>query len=166
MKGLLTGFLLASTCGLAQAQVIEIKDIRMGMTQAEVAALYPQGLSQFTIGGYHAFTGKGPLLSFDANGKLGSFQFPYRQDLHSTFKALVKEKYPTMVCRDSVVQNNMGAQYAQESCFVHGDDAVLNIVHYAGGTLEQGRMMVLSKVYLRQEIERDKSQLNDRKKDF
>jgi hypothetical protein len=114
----------------AQAQSIEIKGLRIGMSKAEVDALFPSW-QDFTIAGVRSADGLTPSARYHEE-KLDAFHFFFRARDFDVVAEAVKEKYPATECVDSTVTNAMGATFRQTHCNITNDpSAVLRIARFA-----------------------------------
>ena len=117
---------------VAEAPLIEIKGITIGMPMQDYKAIIAtNGDAFFSIGGV---TGKSPMppMFEHREGKLDSFVFFFEPQEFSRVLEAVKSKYPSMGCKNSEVQNRMGASFPQVECVLAGTNSTLRVSKYAG----------------------------------
>jgi len=132
MRYTLCAILLAASA--AQAQDIDIKGLKLGMSRAEVAAVMPDPL-RFTIAGVRPRYD--PTTRYDASGKLDTFQWMFTPNNYEAVRDAFRAKYPDLKCTQSVVQNGFGATFPQESCRI-GD---ISIERYSGDSADVGSVL-------------------------
>lgn len=92
--------------------------------------------------------------------RLGWIIYTFAQSEFIIVKAAFSEKYPSMKCQDSVVQNRMGAKFDQTECSVTSPTATLNIKRRSSD-LTQGSVEVRTADYeqrTKADFERQKGQ--------
>ncbi len=97
------------------AQEIEIKEIRLGMTQAEVEKKVGQlPLQNFTIAGVPS---KYSTVSVEFHeGKVDSFRFFFNSQDFNDVLGAVQKKYPKLKCENSSVKNSIGMSFTNTDC--------------------------------------------------
>ena len=122
--------ILLLAASAAQAQDIDIKGLKLGMSQAEVQAVMPDPL-QFTIGGVRPR--HEPTTTYVA-GKLDLFQFDFPASNYEMVREAFRAKYPALACEQESVVTGLGAVLPNERCEL-GD---LSIERYSGDNVDVG----------------------------
>ncbi len=123
------------------AQEIEIKEIRLGMTRAEVQKKVGQlPLQNFTIAGVPS---KYSTVSVEFHeDKVDSFRFFFNsQDFNDVLEA-VQKKYPKLKCENSSVKNSIGVSFSNTDCVLREPLGSLQLSRFVSDT----RTSVLSLV--------------------
>jgi hypothetical protein len=127
-----TAMLLAAVALPALAADIDIKGVRLGMTQDELVALGATTNAQqklvlpdFTVGGVKAFMGDADLGLKE--GRLDTFTFFFAPSDFDEVLAAVKAKYPKTKCTDSQLQNGFGAKFTQTYCTLSDAKTTLQV---------------------------------------
>ena len=137
-KLLIAALLAASTSAFAAGE--DIKGIKIGMTKAEVAALFPKGTKGMTIAGVsNMYAGSDPV-EYDKDDKVESVIFFYKNDGFREILQAVKTKYPALKCKFSEVSNRMNAKFDQVECSI-GDLSLTRIVD----SIDDGSISLMSK---------------------
>ncbi len=113
----------------AYGQAIEIKGLRLGMTESEVEKkIGPLPLKEFTIAGVPSKYSTVDL-NFHKN-KLDSFMFFFDADAFEDVLQAVKSKYPALKCVGSTVSNAMGASFKQVDCKLRNQLGTLSLSRF------------------------------------
>lgn len=153
--GLVLSLLVASVSWPAMASgEVMLKGIYIGMPEQEYMFLVP-GRS----GGYGGTTSR-PSGSFTLadirgwanaefkDGVLVFWAFEYGSSNHEQMRDALQSKYP-LKCNRSVVQNNMGASFDQESCNYASGDSLLTLDRYSSN-INESSLLLASREYLRE----------------
>lgn len=151
--------LLATFSAVGFAQALEIKGLRLGMSQFDVQDLHGQlPLRDFTIAGVRS---KNSISPDFLNGRMERFTFYFDSAEFDTVRPVVAERYPKMHCDNSVVSNSMGAKLRQTECFLKGSDGVLLLSRFVSDSTTSSLTMIANAV-----LERQKKKDSERHKDF
>lgn len=129
----LAAFLAAMSMPL-MAQGIDIKGVRIGMSQFELQDLHGQlPLENFTVAGVPALN---TYIDPDfLNGQLEKFEFFFESQSFDTVYVVVKKKFPALACQESRVTTALGKALTQKQCTVSDRKGALFLVRYSGDLL-------------------------------
>jgi len=126
--------LLALVCLSAPAQVLgqslDIKGVRIGMTEAEVNERIGNA-REFTIGGVTSKNPDRPVGLKYHEGKLDYLAFYFDAKDFSRVQEAVKDKYPSIDCSSSTVTNAMGAKFEQVTCLIADSESSLGLRRFS-----------------------------------
>jgi hypothetical protein len=108
------------------AQDIDIKGLKLGMNQYEVAAVMPDP-RHFTIADVPPLYP--PALEY-RDMRLTSFIWFFNPGSYETVRDAFLAKYPVLKCTQSELQNGFGATFPQEQCRL----GLLVVERYTGST--------------------------------
>lgn len=103
------------------------------------------------------------LLGFD--NKLGSIRWTFAQSSFALVRDAFREKYPSLKCVDSVVQNRAGANFEQTECVYRSATATLTIKR-RGSDLTEGSIDATSQEHERLWEADHKKRTGEAKKDI
>ncbi len=117
----------------AISQEIEIKGLKLGMSKADVESKFGEisksgFIYEFTIGGIE---GKYLKLKFHED-KLDDIYFSFNSDGFEAVRGAVASKYPALKCKNSTVENRMGASFVQVECNLNSDNAMFSLTRISG----------------------------------
>ena len=113
----------------AQDAVLEIRGLRIGMTQDEVVEMYPNW-ADFTVAGTRAKFPNMPVTIKYHENKLDQFTYFFASDGFDSLMSAFKEKYPALSCKNSKIGNAMGATYEQIQCDLTDSNSVIRMSKY------------------------------------
>jgi len=118
----------------ALAQNIDIKGIRIGMSQFEMQDMHGQlPLQNFTVAGVPSSQ---TYIDPDfLDGKLEKFEFFFVATSFNTVLAAVRRKLPALACRDGRVASAMGKLMTQTQCTARDKKGDLLLTRYSGDLL-------------------------------
>jgi hypothetical protein len=130
---LLVFFTSVILSGNVCAQGIEIKGLRIGMTEDEVEKKIGRlPVHDFTIAGirnkYPISQSLGNVDFYD--GKLDYFLFVFNSSAFDEVVSAVKDKYPALICENTTVTNAMGAAFKQTKCTLKDELSLLLLSRY------------------------------------
>lgn len=121
-------FVVFSSAAIASGP-LEIKGIRLGMSQFDIQDLHGQlPLENFTIGGVPSKYHVDPDF---LNGKMQAMRIYFDSDGFDRVREVVRSKYPKLACKNSFVSNAMGARFTQTQCHLRGNDGVLTLSRFS-----------------------------------
>jgi hypothetical protein len=149
----------ALQCGNANSQKIEIKGLRLGMTNAEVEAkVGPLPLTNFTVAGASSkYTDASPEFY---EGKLDSFSFYFNAEQFDDVLGAVKSKYPALRCVKSKVANAMGASFTQVNCQLRDTKGALHLTRFVND-ISTSSLTLTSDRRIKEWVKEEKSRQND-----
>lgn len=110
---------------MAYAQALELKGIRLGMSQFDLQDLHGQlPLQGLTIAG---ITSKYPINPDFLDGRLEQFEFFFDSSEFNRMLVAVQKKYPTLKCTNSRVATVAGVRLIQTECALNGKDGTLSL---------------------------------------
>lgn len=121
------------------AQDIDIKGLKIGMSFEDASKLFK--ITKFD-NVYFAKLKNGKEATFASSevkyialrftdNKITSIAVNLDSSDYSLFIAPLKDKYKSMKCESSIVQNKMGAKFNQEECFMTENDVRMHIEKYS-----------------------------------
>lgn len=105
------------------------------------------------------------VFLFGYSNVLGAVMFTFDQAHFPSVRRAFTEKYPAMECRDSVVQNRLGASFEQTSCALEVEDVRLTLDR-RGTDLGSGRVQVTTRAHAAAAGADAKRQAQEGKKDI
>lgn len=118
-----------------QIPKLNIKGLYIGMSKKAFDEKYEETnlvTKGFTVAGVQTkYSYNSPRVKFFED-RLDSFLFYFDSDEFENVLLAVKNKYPSISCKDSKVNNKMGAVYDQIICREYDANAVLSIERFAG----------------------------------
>ena len=114
--------------GKAAGPVVEIKGLRLGMPEAEAAAIY-RAMPDVTVAGASPKFAEDPNplgLKYE-NGALSQLVFFFAPADFDQVRSALKTKYPSLKCETSSVNNRAGAKFTQEECKLASGDTMLSL---------------------------------------
>jgi hypothetical protein len=96
-----------------------------------------------TIGGYPV---DNLNVELDGDGRIESIYISFATRAFDTIRLGFKDKYPSLRCEASVVQNRMGANFDQEECFYTDAMGALTIKKRAGKIDDASVLIVTNQV--------------------
>ena len=110
---------------MTYAQTMELKGIRLGMSQFEIQDLHGQlPLQGLTIAG---IASKYPINPDFLDGRLEQFEFFFDSSEFNRMLVVVQKKYPGMRCTNSRVSTVAGASFVQTECTLNGSAGTLSL---------------------------------------
>lgn len=126
---------------------IDLKGFYIGMPEEAARARMPSSLSskRFTIADVPSKYST-PSWGFH-NGALDHFNFFFESDDFSKVFAAVRDKFPSITCEHSTVQNRYGAKFEQAECTLAHTNTILTLRRYVGGDLTTSGLSLYSSRY-------------------
>lgn len=130
MKTVILGMLLFLAGVVHANDRVEIKGLKLGITEAEAKKIVGGSLlnhPDFTIAGVPGLSGdNAPVLFTWRDKKLVSFSFRFDPKYFEIMQQAIKGKFPQVGCENSEVSTAMGAKFLQVKCSTsYGDDYII-----------------------------------------
>lgn len=159
MKALPVLAALVLSHSAAAADTIDIKGIRLGMSQLDIQELHGTlPLRDFTIGGVRSKYSVSPDF---LDGKMQVLRIFFDASGFDQVRSAVRTKYPDLACADSDVTNAMGTRFTQTECHLKGNDGILTLRRFSS-TISTGSLSLISN----EELDRLKREFAASKKDM
>lgn len=124
----IAGFICAFAPLGAFAQTLELKGIRLGMSQFEIQDLHGAlPIRGLTIAG---ISSKYPISPDFLNGRMERFAFYFDSSEFDQMLVAVKKKYPAVACTNHRVSNAMGAGFVQTQCALESGEGTLSLSRF------------------------------------
>ena len=141
------------------AQPIDIKGLSIGMSKTDVEQKFPNW-NGFTIADVSSKYQHSPLNVSYFDGKLDSLLFFFDSNSFTTVLDAVKQKYPSISCKESQVGNPMGAKFTQIECTTTDQLSILQLRRFVSD-IRTSSLSLISKRKMEEYAEKEKNKKKD-----
>jgi hypothetical protein len=158
---ILTALIVAQlgSVNAAETKAIDIKGVRIGMSEEEVTAQIGK-LDDFTIAGVKGKYSSAPVSLEYHDSKLDSLMFFFDSEDFSAVLSAVKMKFPSIKCSTSTLSNAIGARFEQIDCEISDGRGLLSLSRYVDD-IQTSVLSLMSRRRLNEELAKQSQKNGD-----